>query len=183
MVDMQTTKRVVMLALTAALASRAQGESPSAKQYLKNLLSPLAFAGSAASAGIGQWRDRPPEWKEGGEGYARRFASAFAEHATRETLRYGLATLTHEDNRYVRSHGTGFRSRVVYALESTVLASGEDGRRRFSVSNVGSLAGASLISRAWQPPSTAGMESAGSNLAISLGVNAGMNVVREFLKK
>jgi hypothetical protein len=180
---MRRRMRVVMVALTAALALRAQDESAGAKQYLKNLVSPLAFLGAAASAGIGQWRDRPPEWSEGGEAYARRFASAFAEHGTRETLRYGLATITHEDNQYARSRRAGFRSRVVYALESTVFTSGEDGHRRFSVANVGSLAGASLISRAWQPPSTSGMQAAGSNFAISLGVNAGMNVVREFLKK
>jgi hypothetical protein len=91
-------KRVGMVALTYALVLRAQDESASAKQYLKDLVSPLAFLGGAGSAGTGQWRERPPEWQEGGEGFAR--------------------------------------------------------SRR-----------------------------AGSNFAISVGVNAGMNVVREFLKK
>src|ERR1035441_2372016 len=60
-----------------------------AKLYVSALINPFSFVESAASAGFGQWRDRPPEWRQGAAGYGRRFASSFAQHATGETLKFG----------------------------------------------------------------------------------------------
>jgi hypothetical protein len=150
------------------------------KRFVKDLFQPFAFVESAASAGFGQWRDRPPEWRQGSAGYGRRFASAFGQHITQETLKFGLASLLHEDNRYVPSGRTGVVSRVLYALESTFQSRDDNGQRQVSYSSIGSLAGASLISRTWQPASSGGADNGAVSFGVSVAFAAGMNVAREF---
>lgn len=151
--------------------------------YLYNLVSPLAVIGSAASAGIGQWRDVPGQWKQGGAGYGRRFASAMAQHIAGQTILSGAAALLKEDTRYVPSPQAGFRRRLEYALLSTVSARGPDGLRRLSLPKISAFVGAAIVSRAWQPPSTAEPHNALSSLGASLSVAAGFNVLREFLPR
>lgn len=193
--------RVLLLGFTLVIAGPACGQNPDpsssatlstsgrltqskrAKLYLKSLFNPQSFLISAASAGFGQWRDRPPEWRQGGAGFGRRYASSFAQHATRETLKYGMANLLHEDNRYVPSGRTGFASRVIYAVESTFQSRSDDGELQVSYSNIGSLAGASLFSRTWQPKSTGGAGDGAVNFGVSVAFAAGLNVAREFLHR
>jgi hypothetical protein len=153
------------------------------KLYVSGLINPFSFVESAASAGFGQWRDRPPEWRQGAAGYGRRFASSFAQHATRETLEFGLASLLHEDNRFVPSGRTKLPSRLLYALESTFQSRDDNGRRQLSYSNLGSLAGASLLSRTWQPKSTGGAGNGAVNFGVSVIFAASINVAREFLHR
>ena len=151
--------------------------------YLRSLVSPLAILGSAAGAGIGQWRDSPPEWAQGGAGLGARFASSFAQHFVQQTILSGTAACLGEDTRYFRSGQRGFKRRLKYALESTVMARASDGSRQLSLSKIGAFAGGSFLSRAWQPPSTAGGSAAAMNLAASVGVAAGFNVTREFIPR
>jgi len=153
------------------------------QQYVDELFSPFSFVESAVSAGFGQWRDRPPEWRQGAAGYGRRFASSFAQHATQETLKFGLASLLHEDNRYIASGRSNFLPRLLYALESTFQSRDDNGWRQVSYSNIGSLAGASLLSRTWQPKSTGGAGNGAVNFGVSIIFAAGLNVGREFLHR
>jgi hypothetical protein len=153
------------------------------KLLVKDLFNPISFVESAASAGWGQLRDKPPEWREGGEGYGKRYASSFAQHATGETLKFGLASLLHEDNRYVASGRAGIAPRVLYALVSTFRSRDDQGQRQVSYSNIGSLAGASLLSRTWQPASSGGAGNGAVNFGVSVAFAAGMNVAREFFHR
>jgi hypothetical protein len=148
--------------------------------YLKATISPLSFVTSAASAGFGQWRDRPKEWREGGGGYGLRFASSYSEHVVLETLMLGASSALNEDNRYQHSGESDVRLRIRYAVGSTFLARRDNGSRRLSFSRMGAFAGAALISRLWQPRSTRGAHSATINFGTSIGVAAAFNVVREF---
>lgn len=154
-------------------------ETQRLRDFLKNTTSPLSLVSSAASAGIGHWRDRPHEWKQGGDGYGLRYGSSYAEHLVRETMIFGVSSVFHEDNRYVRSGRSGFGSRVGYALGSTFLARSDDGTRRLSLSRIGAFAGAALVSRLWQPRSSASLRSAGVNFGTSIGVAVGFEVARE----
>jgi hypothetical protein len=150
------------------------------REYAAGLASPVSLVGAATSAGIGQWRDRPPEWKQGGRGFGLRFGSAFATHITQETLLFGVSSALHEDNRYVPSGAETAGKRVSYALKSTFLARHDDGSKHISISKIGSLVGASFISRTWQPASSGSVRSAGVSIGISAAVSAGLQVTREF---
>ena len=153
------------------------------KLFVSALFSPVSFVESAASAGWGQMRDKPPEWGEGGAGYGKRFASSVAQHFTGESIKFGLASLLHEDNRYVPSGKAGIAPRVLYALVSTFRSRDDQGDRQMSYSNIGSLAGASLLSRTWQPGSTGGAGNGAVNFGVSVAFSAGMNVAREFFHR
>lgn len=150
-------------------------------RYLKSTVDPMAFVRSGASAGFGQWRDRPKEWGEGSEAFGKRYLSSFAQHITISTLLYGSSSLFHEDNQYIRSTETGFGPRFRYALESGILARHADGTRHLSISKISSFLGAAFISRAWQPHSSRGMRAAAASFGVTMGVSTGFDVVREFL--
>ena len=154
--------------------------------YLQDLVSPVSFLSAAAGAGIGQWRNSPTEWKQGAEGYGKRFASGYAQHLAGATILFGASALFREDNRFVRSQpGAGFGGRVGNALENTLLSRRVDSHgqthRRLSISRVIAFVGAAYLSRAWQPQSTSSLRSAGINIGASVGASAGLNVAREFL--
>jgi hypothetical protein len=152
-------------------------------EYVKELFGPQWFAVSGISAAWGQLRDRPWEWGQGAHGYFLRYGSSLAQHATQETLKFGLASLLHEDNRWVPSGRTGFAPRLLYALESTFQSRDNNGVTQVSYSKIGSLAGASLISRTWQPTSTGGAGNGAVNFGVCVVFAASINVAREFLHK
>ena len=93
---------------------------------------------------------------------------------------YGLSSALHEDNRYVRSSESSTKRRIYNAMNGTFFARNDEGRKRFSFSRIGSYAGASMISRSWQPPSSDSLGTVPVNVATAIGINMGMNVVREF---
>ncbi len=189
-VAQESTADRVESALGAALKEKAPPSYVSMtpgqrfKRYFKDVfLNPGSLVANSAVAGFGQWRDSPKEWGEGAQGYGLRIASAYGEHVVRESLIYGSSSVLHEDDRYFRlgAEGGSFKARLKYAAISTVMARRDDGSRCFSISKVSGFAGASMISRIWQPQSTNGPASAASNFASSMGVAVGFNVAREFL--
>ena len=155
-------------------------ETPRLKLFFKDTFSPLSLVRSAASAGWGQWRNSPHQWKQGGEGYGRRYASSYAQHIVNATLMFGTSNMFHEDNRYIPSGQSGVGTRVGYALKNSFLARHSDGAWRVSRSRIITLAGAALISRLWQPRGTDRPRTAGVNFLTSVGSTMGIGVVREF---
>src|ERR1700693_3229040 len=53
-------------------------EKTKLRNYFFDTLGPNPIVGAALSAGINQWDNAPPEWRQGAEGYGKRFASNFA---------------------------------------------------------------------------------------------------------
>jgi hypothetical protein len=149
--------------------------------YAKGLFGPFIFFSAATSAGITQAMGVPESWGQGGEGYGHRFGNYLAKQAVQRSLRLAGEVMLHEDNRYFRSgeHGTG--RRIVYALKSSVMARGNDGNQHVSISQIGSIAGASFISRLWQPSTNNSAGDGAVSFGIGMGVNAGLSVLREFL--
>jgi hypothetical protein len=151
------------------------------KVYAKDLFAPFHFLMAGASAGITQVQNVPPEWGQGTEGYARRFANYYAYATTSSMLQMAGEDLLHEDNLYYGSGEHGAWRRVKYAVERSVLARSDDGSSHFSISQVGSTAGAAFISRLWQPRSNDSAGDGAVSFGISMATNAGVNVIREFL--
>jgi hypothetical protein len=151
------------------------------KVYAKDLLSPFHFMMAGASAGITQLQNVPPEWGQGAEGYARRFANYYAYATTSSMLQMAGEDILHEDNLYYGSGEHGVWKRVRYAVKSSVLARSDDGTQHLSVSQIGSTAAAAFISRLWQPSSNNSAGDGAVSFGISMATNAGVNVIREFL--
>jgi hypothetical protein len=149
--------------------------------YWTQMVGPGTFFGQGVSAGFSQWENSPSEWGQGGSGYGKRFGNNMAFNAVQSTLQHGTAAVVHEDNRYFASGKATVAGRLGYALASPVTARKKNGRRTISVSGITGIVGASVISRAWSPPSWQGAGNVAITMALTYATGAGMNVAREFV--
>jgi hypothetical protein len=166
------------------LAPATPGPITERERFHRYLLSTYGYApaiAAAASSGIRQWLDSPPEWGQGAAGYGKRVGNNLAYRAVRNTLSFGAATALHEDNRYFASGKQAVAARLLHALISPVVAHREGGRDSVSISSLTGIVGASLISRAWAPPSRQGAGDVGVSIGLSYAGTAGLNVFREFV--
>jgi hypothetical protein len=121
--------------------------------YLFDTLGPYPIVGAALVAGIDQADRTPPEWKQGAEGYGKRFGSDFAIAGISTTTRYALAEAFREDTLYYRCECKGLFPRLSHAVISTLTARrGDDGHRVFSFPGlVAPYAGTMTAVYGWYP--------------------------------
>lgn len=121
--------------------------------YLFDAFGPYPIAGAALAGGINQADKTPPEWKQGVEGYSKRFGSDFGIAAVTTTTRYTLARAFREDTLYYRCECKGVFPRLNHAVISTFTGRrGEDGHRVFSLSAlVAPYAGTMTAVYGWYP--------------------------------
>lgn len=149
--------------------------------YLKTMVNPLGYIKAGFSAGLDQWRDKPPEWEQGASGYGRRFANIVGQYSIQRTVTFGLASALHEDNRYFNSGKRGLWPRTGYALASGMLSRHDDGSLHLSISQVGGVAAGAFSSRFWLPPSQHSAGDAAVSFGITMASNMGFGLVKEFL--
>jgi hypothetical protein len=128
-------------------------EKTKLRNYFFDTFGPYPIIGAALAAGINQGTNTPPEWKQGAEGYGRRFGSNFGIAAVSTSTRYALAQAFREDTLYYRCECTGILPRAGHAVISTFTARrGEDGHTVFSVpSLVAPYAGTMTAVYGWYP--------------------------------
>jgi hypothetical protein len=121
--------------------------------YVFDAFGPYPIVGAALAAGVNQADNTPPEWKQGAEGYSKRFGSDFGIAAVTITTRYALARLFREDTLYYRCECKGVFPRLNHAVISTFTARrGTEGHRVFSVSAlVAPYAGTMTAVYGWFP--------------------------------
>jgi hypothetical protein len=121
--------------------------------YFFDAFGPYPIFGAAFTAGINQAYNTPPEWKQGAEGYGKRFGSNFGIAAVSTTTRYALAEAFREDTLYYRCECKGVFRRLGHAAISTMTARrGDDGHRVFSIPDlVSPYAGTLTAVYAWYP--------------------------------
>jgi len=124
-----------------------------AGNYVFDAFGPYPLVGAAAASGIGQFSNAPPEWRQGVEGYSRRFGSDFGIAAIGTSTRYGLAEVFKEDTLYYRCECRGAFPRLRHAVLSTLTARrGLDGHRVFSFpALVAPYAGSMAAVYGWYP--------------------------------
>jgi hypothetical protein len=150
--------------------------------YFFDAYGPYPISGSALAAGISQLDNSPPEWRQGAEGYGRRFASDFGITAVTTTTRYALAEAFREDTLYYRCECKGFFPRLGHAVISTFTSRrGADGHRIFSFpSLVAPYAGTMTAVYAWYPNRFDAMDGFRMGNYSLLGY-VGANIALEFL--
>ena len=130
-----------------------QTQKTKLRNYFFDAFGPYPIVGAAFAAGISQAYNTPPEWKQGAEGYSKRFGSDFAIAAVSTTTRYALAEAFKEDTLYYRCECKGAFPRLRHAVISTLTARrGEDGHHVFSFpALVAPYAGSMTAVYAWYP--------------------------------
>ncbi|MFY9911022.1 MAG: hypothetical protein WCF22_00325 [Candidatus Sulfotelmatobacter sp.] len=128
-------------------------EKTKIQNYLFDAFGPYPAVGAVFAAGIGQAYETPPEWKQGVEGFSKRFGSAFAIAAISTSTRYGIAEALREDTLYYRCECKSVFPRLRHALISTLTARrGLDGHSVFSFpALIAPYAGSMTAVYAWYP--------------------------------
>jgi hypothetical protein len=123
------------------------------KIYERSFIHPESWIGPALGAGIGQWRDTPPEWGQGGDAHAIRVASGFGRSVISRTIALGVATVEREDARFVPSNESGVRRRTRHAIVGTFVSRTPSGGSMPAVSRFVGAYSAAFIANAWEPRS------------------------------
>jgi len=147
---------------------------------LQRTFDPVEIFRMGLSAGLDQERNYPSEWGQGWDAFGVRMASHFGQHLIREQLEAGVWAIDHEDPRHRRSGLTGVWPRARYAIVHTFVARNDSGGSMPAYSRFIGDYGAGFISREWYPDR---FHTVGQGLeagTISLGLDVGMNILREF---
>jgi hypothetical protein len=139
-----------------------------------------ALAFDIVSAGFDQWRDTPPEWGRGAEGYAKRFGAQAGSKAVREMMGFGMDAVMHKDPRFYRSTKSNVVGRLGDALSQVLIARTDSGKHVFAVSNVSTAFAAGGIQTLWMPRRQANVGDGLVNGSLFLMGDAARDVFREF---
>ena len=179
-----SVRRLPALVCTATIvlsAAEPVGRRETNAEYKRSLIGKRAAIGAVAHATIGEIRNSPHEWGRGVGGFAKRTASAFGQHAVKDTIQFGVATWHHEDLHYRRSNLQGTWPRVQYAIKTTFVVPRTDRPgHTVALGRLSGSFGSGIVSRAWQPASAAGLGAGIASGGISLGAEVAVNVAREF---
>ena len=148
----------------------------------KVIVDPVTFGLTGAVAGLQQADNELGGYGQGAQGYAKRYGAAFADTVTGTLIGSAiLPSLLKQDPRYFYK-GTGSkRSRVLYALATSVICKGDDRHWQPNYSGIlGSLA-AGGISNAYYPAKDRGAGLTFENAALGIGATAAANLLQEFL--
>jgi hypothetical protein len=150
--------------------------------YVLDMFGPYPIAGVALAAGVNQAYNAPPEWKQGAEGYSKRFGSNFGIEAVSTTTRYALAEVFKEDTLYYPCECKGLFPQLRHAVVSTVTARrGQDGHTVFSFpALVAPYAGTMTAVYGWYPTGYDAKDAFRMG-NYTLLVYAGGNIAREFI--
>ena len=151
------------------------------KLALRTMVDPVTIAGVAFFAGIDQAADNP-DYSQGAAGYGKRFGAIYADGIS-DVLIGGaiLPSLLHQDPRYFY-RGTGTtKSRLFYAVRSSFMCRGDNGKFQPNYSTILGDLSSAAISNAYYPESNRGAGLVFGNLAIGTAMRATANIMQEFV--
>jgi hypothetical protein len=134
-------------------------------------------------AGYDQITNTPSEWRQGAEGYGKRYASEFGTQAARQMFAFTLETTLHQDPRYFPSGEKGFGRRFKSVIKQTFVARRDSGSDQFAYARIGSALGASFLANTWQPKSTDTVGNAMTTFGVTIGGDAAYNFLQEFIPR
>ncbi len=149
--------------------------------YRHSVFNLETIIGPAFAAGINQWRNQPPGFGQGAEGYGDRFGSAIGRNVISKTITFGFAAIDGEDPRYHPLKNGGGWARTRHAFVSAFVSSTASGRHIPAFSHFAGTYSAAFISNAWYPDNQATAAYAARRGSISMGVSIGLNLLREFV--
>jgi hypothetical protein len=155
------------------------------KFYLawKSSIDPVTLLGSGFIAGVEQASNTYSGFGQGTEGYAKRFGANYADNFIGTMLGGALLpSLLKQDPRYFYK-GTGSkRSRIFYAISSSVICRSDSGHRQADYSGIiGSFAGAGISNLYYPAANRNGMTLTLENVLAGKASGAIQNLFQEFV--
>ena len=153
------------------------------KNYINSIVGPVALIQYVATPALLTARNSPSEWGSKWPGYGRRVANVVGKNLIRNTTTYALDEALKVDSSFYQSKDRSITARLRNAAFSSVTARDKNGKRVVGVPRIaGSFLSEVLSSVAWYPPRYDYVHGLKGG-AISLGINAGFNLIREFIYK
>jgi hypothetical protein len=149
----------------------------------KAAIDPTSFVIAGIIAGGEQADNAMPGYGQGAAGYARRFGAAYGDFFIGTYVSNAiLPSILKQDPRYFYK-GTGtIKSRILWALERSVMARGDNGHWQPDYSGIlGSLAGGAISNLYYPEGSRHGFETTLNNTLIGIATGAGLNIMQEFV--
>jgi hypothetical protein len=149
----------------------------------KSASDPITLIGVGVLAGIGQAGDRWSAYGQGAQGYAKRYGASYA-NVFAATFIGGavMPSVLKQDPRYFYKGSGSKRSRILYALASSVICKGDNGHWQPNYSNViGSFAGAGMQALYLPANDRRGSGFVVSSALIRLGETSLAGVLQEFV--
>jgi hypothetical protein len=149
----------------------------------KSASDPITLVGVGVLAGIGQAGDRWGAYGQGAQGYAKRYGASYA-NVFASTFIGGavMPSVLKQDPRYFYKGSGSKRSRILYAVASSVICKGDNGRWQPNYSNViGSFGGAGLQALYLPANDRRGSGFIVSSALIRLGETSLAGVLQEFV--
>ena len=151
-------------------------------KYVLSTLGPSGMVHSTLVAGFDQWRHAPHVWDQDGKGYAKRWASDFAESAIGSTAKYTLARLSHQDPSFTRCQCSGWRRRLRHAVTAPFTARRRDGSETFSLATTTGMVAEHVIPAMTWYPTHRGARNGLLHAATSISAKIGIDTFREFVR-
>jgi hypothetical protein len=151
--------------------------------YIRNVAGPIAITRYAATAGLLTLRNTPKEWGKKPDGYGKRFANVAAKSLIKNTTVYALDEMLKVDSTFYLSRDRSPAARLRNSIFSAVTARNRRGQRVIGIPQLaGSFLSEVMSSVVWYP-SRYDQDHGLKGGAISIGINAGLNIFREFILK
>ena len=148
----------------------------------RTLIDPVTFLTTGAIAGAEQYKNVFPSFGGGIEGYGKRYAAAYANHASGELLtRAVFPSIFHSDPRYFILGKGSTKTRATHAIASTFLTRGDNGSRKVNFAEILGDFSAAALSNLYFPAQERGVNLVLVNGFGSLGGDMLDNLLREFV--
>jgi hypothetical protein len=144
----------------------------------------VSLAGDSIGAAVEQATNAHKGYKQGTEGYAKRWASLIADNVSDDLLsHYVFASILHQDPRYFYQ-GTGTRkARLAHALSSALIARSDNGHAMPNYAYLLGDVSSAALSNAYYPRGDRNVQWFLINVAIGVAGRAGEAVAQEFIGK
>jgi hypothetical protein len=149
----------------------------------KSASDPITLIGVGVLAGIGQAGDRWGAYGQGAQGYAKRYGASYADVFAATFIGGAvMPSVLKQDPRYFYKGSGSKRSRILYAVASSVKCKGDNGHWQPNYSNIiGSFAGAGLQALYLPANDRRGSGFVVSSALIRLGETSVAGVLQEFV--
>jgi len=145
---------------------------------------PATFLVTGAIAGYEQKRNNVRAYGQGTLGYARRFGANYGDAFTSEMIGTAvLPSVLHQDPRYFYKGAGSVVSRALYALASTFVCKGDNGRSQPNYSGVLSSLASAAVSNTYYPAHSRGLRLTVNNALLDLGLQSVGSLLQEFLNR
>lgn len=153
------------------------------KMYLDDVAGPVSLGYYVGTAGLLTARNSPKEWGAKFDGFGYRVANVAGKHVIKTSTAYGLDRLLKLDSTFHPSRDRSVTARLRNSVFSSVTARNSRGERVLGIPNIVGGTAAEVISSTMWYPSRYDYIHGLKGGAISIGMSAGFNLVREFLWK